>query len=207
MKKLRRTVTALFRPVLSSLHIGGCIPIAADGFWRYRSGPGRSLRKAAGLFNEIRGETIIEVGSGLHGRLAGNSMLVWPKQTCARRIIAIDLDQDRINEVKAATASLNVELVVGDGIAYLDKFTSQIDLLYLDFWTSDPVGTIRGGTSRAEAYLKAYEAAKGKMSPHSLILMDDTDHVHPWKHTHVIPRARLDGYEVVYTGRQTLLRR
>jgi len=74
MKKLRRTVTALFRPVLSSLHIGGCIPIAADGFWRYRSGPGRSLRKAAGLFNEIRGETIIEVGSGLHGRLAGNSM-------------------------------------------------------------------------------------------------------------------------------------
>ncbi|MEE8428153.1 MAG: hypothetical protein V3S33_01445 [Gammaproteobacteria bacterium] len=52
------------------------IPIDKNGFWANRSAPTQSLENTAKLFNQIQGETIIEVGSGLHGELSGNSILI-----------------------------------------------------------------------------------------------------------------------------------
>jgi hypothetical protein len=78
----------------------------------------------------------------------------------------------------------------------LKQFPAKIDLLYLNFWTLDPLGTI-AGSGRAEAYREAYNAAKDKMNIQSMILIDDTDHNHPWKHTYIIPLARKDGYRVL----------
>jgi hypothetical protein len=95
---------------------------------------------------------------------------------------------------------------VGDGIEFLERFAGKIDLLYLDFWVPDPEGAVPG-TGRAEAYRRTYHAARDKMSARSMILIDDTDHVPPWKHTLMIPDARHDGFVVLYTGRQTLLKR
>ena len=202
MKKLLREISRL---VYSTNR--GYIPVADSGFWQFRYFPTKSLNKAAAFFDKIQGETIIEIGTGVHGKMAGNSMLVWTKKTNAKRIIAIDLEQKRLDEVEAFTKRYsNIELVLADGIEYLKQFSSKIDLLYLDFWTPDPVGTIPG-TGRAEGYQKAYIAAKDKMNAHSMILIDDTDHIHPWKHTYIVPLARKDGYTVLYTGRQTLLKR
>ena len=185
----------------------GYIPLAKSGFWQNRYPPTKSLDTAAALFNQIHGETIIEVGTGMHGEMSGNSMLVWTQKTCAKRIIAIDLDQKRLDEVKEATSQYsNVELVLSDGIEYLNKISRIIDLLYLDFWAPDTEGKLPG-TGRAEAYREAYIAAKDKMKTHSMILIDDTDHIHPWKHTYIVPLAREHGYSVLYTGRQTLLKR
>jgi hypothetical protein len=45
------------------------------------------------------------------------------------------------------------------------------------------------------------------MAPTSLILIDDTDHIDPWKQTLIVPEARRDGFDVIYVGRQTLLKR
>jgi len=193
------------------VRIGDFIPVDENGFWKGRSSPYRSLKKAAMLFNQMNGKIIIEIGTGLHGKMAGDSILVWSKKTSAKRIVAIDLEQERINEVKRAISkyfneSSNVEAIVGDGIEYLKQFPSKIDLLYLDFWVPDLEDAIPG-TGRAEAYREAYNAAKYKMNIHSMVLIDDTDHVHPWKHTLIIPEARKDGYVVLYTGRQTLLKR
>lgn len=194
--------------ITSSLFSGGCIPIAPDGFWKYRRNPTKSLNATASLFNELGGETIIEVGTGLHGKGSGNSMLVWTQKTRAKYIVALDLEQERLNEVEKGTTehSSRVELVLEDGIEYLKRFSKSIDLLYLDFWTPDPEGSIEG-TGRAEAYKQAYLAAKDKLSARSLILIDDTDHVHPWKHTLIIPLAREDGYQVIHSGRQTLMKK
>jgi len=189
------------------IRFGDFIPVDANGFWKYKSAPTRSLNKAAKLFDQIGGKTIIEIGTGIHGKMAGSSMLLWPKKTSASRIIAIDLEPKRIEEVRAVTRQYpHVELVVQNGITYLQNFDAKIDLLYLDFWTPDPEGSIPG-TGRAESYREAYHAAKDKMNTHSMILIDDTDHIHPWKHTYIIPEARKDGYAVMYTGRQTLLKR
>ena len=183
------------------------IPIDNNGFWVNRSVPTPSLEKTAELFNQMRGETIIEIGSGLHGESSGNSILTWTQRTKANRIIAVDTEQKRIDEVINATAQYsNVETVVGDGINYLKDFKSKIDLLYLDFWVGD-AEDVFPGTGRAEAYREAYRAAKDKLNGKSLILIDDTDHVDPWKQTHIVYEARTDGFTVLYVGRQTLLMR
>ena len=63
------------------------IPIAANGFWQPRDAPTPSLRETARLFDQIKGQTIIEIGSGIHGRLAGDSVVTWAKRTKAKRII------------------------------------------------------------------------------------------------------------------------
>jgi len=202
-KRVLRRVYSSF----GSVRVGDLIPVDPDGFWRSRSSPARSLKAAAKLFDRLKGETIVEIGSGLHGRMSGNSIMVWARRTRARIIIAIDLDPERIGQVRrAASRYPHVKAVVGDGIEFLEQFTGGIDLLYLDFWTPDPDGAVPG-TGRAEAYRSVYRAAKDKMTPHSIILIDDTDHVPPWKHTLMIPDARRDGFVVLYTGRQTLLRR
>ena len=91
------------------------IPIDKNGFWANRSTPASSLEKTAGIFNQIRGESIIEIGSGLQGELNGNSILVWAQKTTAKRIITIDTDQKMIDQVIDATKQYpNVEPVVGD---------------------------------------------------------------------------------------------
>jgi predicted O-methyltransferase YrrM len=183
------------------------IPIASNGFWQPRDAPTASLRETARLFNQINGQIIVEIGSGIHGRLAGDSVLTWAKRTRAKRIIAVDLDEKQIREVKAATSKYpNVEVIVAEGVRYLADFSSTIDLLYLDFWTPDPAGALPG-TGRAEAYRNAFAAARDKLSRRSLILIDDTDHIHPWKHTLIVPDARKEGFVVRFVGRQTLLTR
>jgi predicted O-methyltransferase YrrM len=183
------------------------IPIASNGFWQPRDAPTPSLRETARLFNQINGQTIIEIGSGIHGRLAGDSVLTWAKKTRAKRIIAVDLDEKQIRQVKDATSKYsNVEAIVAEGVRYLADFSSTIDLIYLDFWTPDPEGALPG-TGRAEAYRNAFAAARDKLNRTSLILIDDTDHIHPWKHSLIIPDARKEGFVVRFVGRQTLLTR
>jgi hypothetical protein len=186
---------------------GGIVEVSESGFWKPRSPSGRSLKKAAKIFNSIEGKVIIEIGSGIQGHFSGNSVLVWARKTNADNIICLDLNPDEIDLVKAATPMYpQVEALVEDGIKYVKNFNKKIDLLYLDFWTDDPEGELPG-TGRSNAYLKAYEAAKSKFSENALILIDDTDHIHPWKHTEIIPAARRDGFRVLYTGRQTLLQK
>lgn len=183
------------------------IRIGSNGFWARRDSPSDSLNETARMFNQINGQIIVEIGSGIHGRLAGNSILTWAKKTRARRIITVDLDAKQIDDVKKATSKYkNVEPIVGDGLKYLADFSETIDLLYLDFWVPDPEGTLPG-TGRAEAYRAAFAAAKNKLAEGGLILIDDTDHIHPWKHTLVVPDARKEGFVVIFVGRQTLLMR
>lgn len=185
----------------------GIIKIGGRGFWDKRYSPKASLERTAELFNKIEGKTIIEIGSGIHGVMAGNSMLVWTRKTNAERIIAVDIEKKNIDQVEEATVGYdNVEAVLGDGIEFLKEFAGIIDLLYLDFWVPDPEGTING-TGRANAYLQAYLNARSKMNINSLILIDDTDHIPPYKHTLIIPEAHKDGFEVIWQGRQSLLKR
>ena len=210
---LENTVKNLVQKVYNRLNeltrapkINGYIAIREDGFWQYRSVAIKSLKKTATLFNEMNGKVIIEIGTGVANKKL-SSMLLWAKKTSAKRIIGVDLEQKPIDETREATRQYpNVELVLADGIKYLKEFPEKIDLLLLDYWVPDTEGTMPG-TSRAESYRDAYNAAKEKMNTHSMILIDDTDHIHPWKHTYIVPLARQDGYKVIYTGRQTLLKR
>lgn len=183
------------------------IELDCSGFYKPRANPKMSLLKAAAIFNELGGSVIVEIGSGIQGEMSGNSVLVWARKTSANKIVAIDLDEKQIQSVRQCTINYkNVETYVCDGAEYLNNFNGYIDLLYLDYWVEDLPGDVPG-SGRARSYFDLYNIVKTKMRDNSLILVDDTDHIHPWKHTYLIPEARRDGYEVLYTGRQTLLRR
>jgi len=200
---------SIYNKINSSLFSinNGYIPIAKNGFWKYRKEPAFSLHKTAEIFQKIKGKTIVEIGTGLHGNLSGNSILVWLEETSAERIIAIDLNPESIDELrKYVQKDSRLELVVADGNNYLKEYDTFIDLLYLDYWTPDKSGELPG-TGRAESYLNTYINTKSKLSKSSMILIDDTDHIHPWKHTLIVPEARKDGFKVIFTGRQTLLKR
>ncbi len=199
MNTLQRIIFNIFHPEFIELEPGG--------FWSQRYPPTKSLKRAAELFNSINGKVIVEIGSGIHGELSGNSTIVWTRETKAERIIAIDLEQKRLDEVTEATKGYtNVETILTDGIQYVKDFDGKIDLLYLDFWIDDAADALPG-TARSESYLQAYRNAKDKMNTSSMILIDDTDHTLPYKHSLLIPEARKDGFTVLWVGRQTLLKR
>lgn len=182
------------------------IPVTPEGWWRHRAAPTKSLKTTASLFDRMEGQVIVEIGTGLHGNMAGNSISHWVK-TRARKIVAVDLSEDRLNEVKSlATRDQRIELVHADGVRFLEETEMRIDLLYLDFWVSDPEGAFPG-TGRANAYKQAFSGAREKMNKTSLILIDDTDHVDPYKQSYIVPDARSQGFLVLHTGRQTLLAR
>ena len=193
--------------ILPGRHIPQIKEVTEDGYWKERSRPTKSLLKTAELFNSMGGKIIVEIGSGMHGPLSGNSILVWAKRTRAKKIFAVDHDTKRIEEVRSVTKRFGaVAPVLEDGLVFIDRFDEMIDLLYLDFWPPEPEGDL-WGTGRAHVYLEIYEKARKKMSVDSLILIDDTDHIPPWKDTLIVPKARKDGFQVLWIGRQTLLKR
>ena len=185
----------------------GLIPVDRDGFQKRRVSSVHSLKRACREFDAIDGKVIVEIGTGLHSRLSGCSMIEWTQRTAATAVHAVDLDPDRIEEIRKAMGMLErVHPVVADGMQFLRDFEGDIDLLYLDFWIPDPPDATVG-TGRADAYLTCYENARERLAGTSLILIDDTDHVSPWKHTRIIDRARADGFYPLWMGRQTMLKR
>lgn len=203
-----RRLIALYRQFIPVIRFNDLISIDRDGFWFPRSYQRRSLLRAAREFQSIQGQLIVEIGSGIHGAMSGNSILVWARKTNAKRILAVDLDPLRIEEVRMATRRYpHVETLLADGRDVVKSINTSVDLLYLDFWIEDSPNTKLIGQARAESYLEIYRCAREKMAKTSLILIDDTDHIDPWKQSLIISEARIDGFQVLYVGRQTLLRR
>jgi hypothetical protein len=166
-----------------------------QGFHEPREFPGKSLEYTAKLFANIKGQVIVECGTGIQGELSGNSVLYWVNKTDAHAIHCIDMDEGWINSVR-------MELGEEKRVAYhhedcfkIVPTINEIDLIYMDFWVGD-------GKSREKAYLDLYNASN---SP-KMILIDDSDHCRPWKQTMIVPCAVVShGYRLICIGRQTLL--
>ena len=181
------------------------IELTENNFWRDRKFPTESLNKAADLFQKINGKVIIEIGTGVQGEMSGNSVLVWGQKTSAKEIYCLDLEQRHVDDVKNATVDFAaVKAIKADGLKFVKKYKGKIDLLYLDFWVPDKKGDVQG-TARAKHYLKAFKLAEKKMNKKSIVLIDDTDHIDPWKQTFIVPEARKNGFKVLWCGRQTCL--
>ena len=72
----------------------------------------------------------------------------------------------------------------------------DIDLIYMDFWSKTDV-------DREKDYLRLFKICNDLPK---MILIDDTDHKTPWKHTLLIPEVLGNyGYKLLYIGRQSLL--
>src|SRR5262245_40807586 len=100
----------------------GLIEVDESGWWKRRCSPTRSLKEAARLFNELGGQVIVEIGSGLHGDLAGNSILTWARHTSAKRILAVDHDIAHIRQLEPlARRHHHVEPIHADAFDFLSS--------------------------------------------------------------------------------------
>ena len=165
------------------------------GFATPREFPAKSLEYASRYFDEIKGEVIVECGTGLQGELSGDSMLYWFRKTEAKIIHCIDMDIKWINTVRDSLGSTERVKYHEDNCFNVVPGIKNIDLIYMDYWVGD-------GREREKSYLNLYN----KSSFPKLILIDDSDHSRPWKQTMIVPVAMVShGYRLVYMGRQTLL--
>tara|TARA_R110002167_G_scaffold15560_11_gene62067 strand:- start:367 stop:939 length:573 start_codon:yes stop_codon:yes gene_type:complete len=163
-----------------------------NSFAKPRKSHLQSVEYVAELFEQLDGKKIVECGSGVH--TPDCSALKWFEKTNATEIHYIDLDPVRIEEVKERIGTHErVHYHIQSCLDVVPKIT-DIDLLYMDFW-------VGRGADRAKAYYDLYNLANRPR----MILIDDSDHTSPWKHTAMIPVAIADGYTVEYVGRQTLL--
>lgn len=118
----------------------------------------------------------------------------------------VDIDSRCLDNLKSSYSSLNEEIpnnlhtyIPHDGIDFLNNFEKSIDILYLDGWD-------KGTPNYAENHLSAYLAAKNKLSPLHLILIDDTDFITEdgGKDKLLSPFLIDLNYRVLFNGRQTL---
>ena len=145
-----------------------------------RAKPLPYLAAGTHLLELIDGKTIVEIGAMripmLHGIYEfapsccndGHSTAIWA-------YTGLEVHSVDINPVCRDVASTlmesnpNLHCYTEDGIAFLDRFALQIDLLYLDAWD------VHIGHDYAERHLAAYLAGYDKLAPTCIVQIDDTD--------------------------------
>jgi len=175
-----------------------------------RGKPRPFILAAIDLLRKMGGRTIVEIGSmrqPMRHSLEefnpnccndGHSTLFWASTGMNFHTIDINPDCARIAG-EACAAMPNAHVYCGDGIAFLQAFDQEIDLLFLDAWD------VVEGCDFAGGHLLAYQAARDKVAPNSIILIDDTDIKFGGKGRLVIPAIIRDGFDLVLVGRQTML--
>lgn len=170
------------------------------------------LLVASQLIQEFGLRTIVEIGSMRESLLhpldefdpvccnGGHSTIHWAET--GADVITVDTDP-RCAAILAPFKDRypNLTVFTEDGIEYLRRFQSGIDLLYLDAWD------VLDGTEYAERHLKAYEAAAPKLNRRCIVQIDDTDILNGGKGRLAIPRLIRDGFDLVTWGRQAILSR
>ena len=167
-----------------------------SGLPLFRDLPKKSLELASNLFEIMNLETIIECGTGLQGKKSGNSSIFWVNKTNAKKIFCIDLDQKWIDTVFNKFGDEKRIIYKNADIFDIVPNIQDIDLIYMDFWSKTDV-------DREKDYLRLFKICNDLPK---MILIDDTDHKTPWKHTLLIPEVLGNyGYKLLYIGRQSLL--
>lgn len=132
----------------------------------------------------------------------GHSTYFWTEEGYETHTVDIDkrceevIENQYVNHFKREIPK-NLHIHIQDGVKFLEEFDKPIDFLFLDGWD---VGTHH----YADNHLRAYEAAKDKLSDNHIISIDDTDSTtsEGGKDKLLTPRLIEDGYIPLITGRQ-----
>ena len=174
-----------------------------------RGKPKAYLEAAIELFSALGGRTIVEIGcmrqpmnhpmSELHPKCCndGHSTVFWC--STGAEVYSVDIDFKAVRIAKKSIREYrNGKVLWTDGLKFLKKFKSRIDLLFLDAWDVLP------GTQYAENHLLAYLAAKDKLRDRNIIVIDDTDVGGGGKGRLLLPVLQAEGYDILVSGRQTI---
>ena len=154
------------------------------------------FREAIAALKPIAAPTIV-VGA-IRSRGAretdGHSTLRWP---ASATIWSVDNDPAAVTITRDLRADRSNRLcVLADALAFLQTFSTTIELLYLD-------GPHPDHNDGRRWHLDAFQAAS--LAEHSVLLIDDTDLSKLGKAELVVPAARDTGFQLVAGGRQTLM--
>lgn len=144
----------------------------------------------------------------------GHSSYLWART--GWRVKSVDINPEHISIAKKVCKGFdNIEFFTMDAIEFAEKMPmSHYNLLFLDAWDVDYPWC-------ADKHLEFYSIVKGKLNNSCLILIDDTDlYYNQYKREYfpdpeclsgkgklLIPELLKGGYEIVFKGRQTLLRK
>ena len=156
------------------------------------------------LVRQRGGRTIVELGSIRSEAAAatdGHSTLAWASSDLATWSVDIDCRATRLTQRLLGDRFPNVLCLTCDGIRFLDTFQQPIDLLYLD-------GPHPDNENGRQWAADAFVAALPRLSPHAVLLIDDTDLPRRGKGEFAIPLAESAGFSLAAPlGRQALLAR
>lgn len=129
---------------------------------------------------------------------------------------SVNIDPLHLEMAKSSCAHFNnVEFYCEDAMQTPSRLNNcSIGLLFLDAWDLDVPGS-------AESHLEFYRKIRRVLKNNPLILIDDTDLYYDYEKKEyfpdpecmsgkgklLIPELLNDGYEIVFKGRQTLLRK
>lgn len=130
------------------------------------------------------------------------------------KVISVDIDPDHIKTSKNACRYFqNIDFFCEDAMLTPARISGTLGLLFLDAWDLDTPNS-------AENHLIFYQKIKERIENKPMILIDDTDLYYDMdkreyffddqylsgKGKLIIPELLKNGYEIIFKGRQTLLR-
>lgn len=172
MKKLlffSLITTSLFAAEDCSLYFNGRLP-STDG--RYKS-----FYECLRLMTERKVKTIVETGTARCGDKnfdgdGGSTILFahWAQNHQAH-FYSVDISEINVEIASEAVTAYkdNVSFAVSDSVQFLQNFTGTIDFLYLDSWDYD----VNDPDPAQIHCLREIKAAYDKLTPHSIVMIDD----------------------------------
>ena len=174
-----------------------------------RGKPKKYFESTIELFKALGGKNIVEIGcmraplrhpiAELHSDCCndGHSTYFW--SLSGANVESVDICPNAVRIARESCKEFkNRKITRGDGIKFLEYFTSRIDLLFLDAWDVDD------NTAYAENHLTAYLKAKPRLNKTNIIAIDDTDIGKGGKGRYLVPVLMDDGYQILVKGRQTI---
>ncbi len=142
----------------------------------------------------------------------GHSTYLWART--GWRVITVDISGEYIKIAREICSGFdNVEYYTVDAIKFAKAMMPRhVDLLFLDAWDVEL-------PESADKHLEFYKTIKPRLLNDPMVLIDDTDIYHDGKEffydeiglsgkgRELIPVLIKEGYEIIFRGRQTLLRK
>ncbi|MGC4192909.1 MAG: class I SAM-dependent methyltransferase [Thermomicrobiales bacterium] len=167
-----------------------------------------SFKMAIGMYLQRDGRVIVETGSlRSPGNWIGDggSTYVFSEVLAhyGGKLFSCDLDPVVIQTARDTVSGLGVDVVFecGDSLRFLEGFSQEIDLLYLDSFDCSPNGS---SVAAQEHNANEFVMAEDKLSRDALVVLDDNHYSNGGK-TFKTKRLLLErGWTCLFDGRQSV---
>jgi hypothetical protein len=171
-----------------------------------------TMKYALDLMSERDAKVIVETGTARYGAWSqgfgadGGSTIIfgdWAKSN-GGLFYSVDINPQAVETAqKALGINKNSFCICQDSISFLKEFDQPIDFLYLDSFDFD----LNNPIPSQEHHLKEITAIYSKLTPQSVVMIDDCGLPHGGKGKFAIPYLLERGWVILAEGYQVILSR